>query len=148
MKAKNLALACGVAFAFFSFKGEKDALDKKIYTLQINEIKDGVAKNKKPFEDELEFKNGTLFSIFLRDKHGISKWIKYKITKDSTYDDEGTEKRWIEAQGMFTNEDTDETTYVNVKVDDYDIDGSYKITKKDIQKKLYEFVGKEKVKKK
>ena len=84
------------AFAFFSFKGDKDALDKKIYTLQVNEIKDGQAKNKKPMDDELEFKDGKLISTFLMAKVSDQfKWIKYKITKDSTYDDEGTDRKSV-----------------------------------------------------
>ncbi|MBS1647168.1 MAG: hypothetical protein JST67_07500 [Bacteroidetes bacterium] len=143
---KLTTVICAAALAFCAFKGDKDALDKKIYTLQVNEIKNGQAKNKKPFDDELEFKDGKLISTFLIAKHEF-KWIKYKVTKDSTYDDEGTTKRWIEAQGMFTN-DADETMTVTLKVDEYDIDGSYNLTKKDIPKKLYEFIGKEKVKKK
>jgi hypothetical protein len=117
-----------MAFGLFSFKGDKDALDKKIYTIQVDEMKDGKPKGKKPAEDELEFKDGKAFSNIAFEKHAF-KWMKYKITKDSTYDDEGEQKRWIE-------------------VDAYDISGTFKLTKHDVPKKLYEFVGKEKVKKK
>lgn len=138
--------ACVLAFAFFSFKGDKDALNKKIYTLQVDEMRDGKPKGKKPAEDELEFKDGKVFSNIAFEKHGF-KWMKYKVTKDSTYDDEGEQKQWIEAESMATN-DLDETMIINVKVDQYDISGTYKLTKRDIPKKLYEFVGKEKVKKK
>jgi hypothetical protein len=138
--------ACVLAFTLFSFKGDKDALDKKIYTLQVDEMKDGKPKGKKPAEDELEFKDSKVFSNMAELKHGF-KWMKYKVTKDSSYDDEGEQKKWIEAEAMATNE-LDETLITNVKVDGYDISGTYKLTKHDVPKKLYEFVGKEKVKKK
>ena len=138
--------ACVLAFGLFSFKGDKDVLNKKIYTLQVDEMKDGKPKGKKPAEDELEFKDGKVFSNIAFEKHAF-KWMKYKITKDSTYDDEGEQKQWIEAESMATNE-LDETLIGNYKVDAYDISGTFKLTKHDVPKKLYEFVGKEKVKKK
>lgn len=138
--------ACVLAFGLFSFKGDKDALNKKTYTLQVNEMKDGQPKGKKPMEDEIEFKDGKVFSNVAFDKHEF-KWLKYKITKDSTYDDEGEQKRIIEASAMATNE-KDETMTMYFKIDQYDIEGSFKLTKHDVPKKLYEFTGKEKVKKK
>lgn len=147
LKTKSIIIAaCVLAIGFFSFKGEKDALNKKIYTLQVNEMKDGQPKSKKPTEDELEFKDGKVFSNILFEKHEF-KWIKYKITKDSTYDDEGEQKHWIEATASSTNE-RDETITISIKADNYDVDGTYKLTKHDIPKKQYDFIGKEKVKKK
>jgi len=134
-----------LALSLFSFKGDKDALNKKIYTLQVNEMKDGQPKSKKPAEDELEFKDGKVFSNVLFEKHEF-KWIKYKITKDSTYEDEGEQKKLIEAEASSTN-DRDETIVINIKVDNYDVDGTFKLTKHDVPKKLYNFIGKEKVKK-
>ena len=92
-----------LTLGFFSFKGDKDSLNKKIYTLQVNEMKDGQPKSKKPAEDELEFKDGKVFSNILFEKHEF-KWMKYKITKDSTYEDEGEQKKWIEATASSTNE--------------------------------------------
>ena len=138
--------ACVLAFTLFSFKGEKDALNKKTYIVQVDEMKDGKPKGKKPAEDELEFKDGKVFSNIAEAKHGF-KWMKYKVTKDSTYDDEGEKKQWIEAESMATN-DQDETMIMHFKVDQYEISGTYKLTKRDVPKKLYEFVGKEKIKKK
>lgn len=148
LKTKSIitTAACVLAFGLFSFKGDKDVLNKKIYTLQVDEMKDGKPKGKKPAEDELEFKDGKAFSNIAFEKHAF-KWMKYKITKDSTYDDEGEQKQWIEAESMATN-DQDETLIGNYKVDGYEISGTFKLTKHDVPKKLYEFVGKEKVKKK
>jgi len=146
LKTKSIITAtCVLALSLFSFKGDKDALNKKIYTLQVNEMKDGQPKSKKPAEDELEFKDGKVFSNVLFEKHEF-KWIKYKITKDSTYEDEGEQKKLIEAEASSTN-DRDETIVINIKVDNYDVDGTFKLTKHDVPKKLYNFIGKEKVKK-
>ena len=148
LKIKSIitATACVLAFGLFSFKGDKDALNKKIYTVQVDEIKDGKPKGKKPTEDEIEFKDGKVFSNVAFEKHEF-KWMKYKITKDSTYEDEGEQKHYIEAESSATN-DKDETMVMNFKIDQFDIAGSYKLTKHDVPKKLYEFTGKEKVKKK
>ena len=140
------AAACVLAFSLLSFKGDKDALHKKVYVLQVNEMKDGQPKSKKPMEDELEFKDGKVISNILMDKHQF-KWIKYTITKDSTYEEEGEQKHWMEAMASTTNENN-ELIEITVKVDGYDIEGKYKLSKKDVQKKLYEFTGKEKAKKK
>ena len=146
LKTKSIITAtCVLALSLFSCKGDKDALNKKIYTLQVNEMKDGQPKSKKPAEDELEFKDGKVFSNVLFEKHEF-KWIKYKITKDSTYEDEGEQKKLIEAEASSTN-DRDETIVINIKVDNYDVDGTFKLTKHDVPKKLYNFIGKEKVKK-
>ena len=148
LKTKSIitTAACVLAFGLFSFKGDKDALNKKIYTVQVDEIKDGKPKGKKPTEDEIEFKDGKVFSNVAFEKHEF-KWMKYKITKDSTYEDEGEQKHYIEAESSATN-DKDETMVMNFKIDQFDIAGSYKLTKHDVPKKLYEFTGKEKVKKK
>jgi len=135
-----------LAFGLLSFKGDKDALNKKVFVLQVNEIKDGQAKNKKPIEDELEFKDGKAFSNLMYDKHTF-KWIKYTITKDSTYEEEGEQKHLIDAMASTTN-DANELIEITVTVDGFDIEGKYKLSKKDVVKKLYEFTGKEKSKKK
>ena len=76
------------------------------------------AAPKKGLDDEIEFKGGKMFSQFLFDKLEY-KWIKYEVKKDSVFTDE-----------------------------EYDIQGTIKITKKDKLKKKYEFTGKEKDKKK
>ena len=148
LKTKSIitTATCVLAFGLLSFKGDKDALNKKIYTLQVNEMKDGQPKSKKPMEDELEFKDGKVISNILIDKHNF-KWIKYTISKDSTYEEEGEQKHAIEASASSTN-DLNETIEIAVKVDGFDIEGSYKLSKKAVQKKLYEFTGKEKTKKK
>lgn len=129
-------------------KGEpKDNLDKKIFTVTMTEVKEG-SPAKKGVEDEIEFKAGKgMFSQFLFDKLEY-KWVKYQITKDSTYtDEEQNENQWIEAE-ISTTDDKDQTMIMKCVVDNFDISGEIKITKKDKLKKKFEFSGKEKAKKK
>ena len=115
----------------------------------MTEVKEGTPP-KKGVEDELEFKAGSgsgkgMFSQFLFDKLEY-KWIKYEITKDSTYtDEEQNENHWIEAE-ISTTDANDQTMMMKCVVDNFDISGEIKITKKDKLKKKYEFTGKEKVK--
>ncbi len=129
-------------------KGEpKDNLDKRKFIVTMTEVKEGAAP-KKGVEDELEFKAGKgMFSNFLYEKLQY-KWIKYEITKDSTYtDEEENEGTWTEAE-ISTTDENDQTIIMKCTVDNYDISGEIKITKKDKLKKKYEFSGKEKPKKK
>jgi hypothetical protein len=129
-------------------KGEpKDSLDKRVFTVTMTEFKEGTPP-KKGVEDELEFKAGKgFFSLFLEDKLGL-KWVKYEITKDSTYTDEDqNEVKLTEAQ-ISTTDDSDQTINIKCLVEDYDISGEIKVTKKDKLKKQYTFTGKEKEKKK
>ena len=134
------------AFMLVSFKGDKDPLHKRKFTVQITEIKDGKPKTGKPLEDEIEFKDGRVFSTAMFDKHEI-KWVKCVLTKDSTYTDEGEEKHLYEAEAITTN-DNIETLTMNFHIDGFDIEGTFKLTKKDALKKMYTFTGKEKVKNK
>lgn len=129
-------------------KGEpKDSLDKRKFTVTMTEVKEGAAP-KKGVEDELEFKAGKgMFSNFLFEKMEY-KWIKYEITKDSTYTDEDqSESHYTEVE-ISTTDATDQTLLMKCTIDNFDISGEIKITKKDKLKKKYEFSGKEKAVKK
>lgn len=153
MTLKHILISATVITAGFftinaGLKGEpKDALDKRIFTVMLTEIKEGQPP-KKAVEDELEFKAGKgMFSNFLFEKME-HKWLKYEIKKDSTFTDEDqNEGHWVEAEISVTD-NADQTTMINVTVENYDISGEIKITKKDKLKKKYEFSGKEKPKKK
>lgn len=96
--------------------------------------------------DEIEFKDGKIFSTVLNDKFGY-KWIKYRINKDSAYvDSTETEIRYYEVEVSHTD-DQDQTMTMMCRIDEYDIDGDIKITKKDKLKKMFVFNGKEKYQK-
>lgn len=121
---------------------EKDPLGKRKYDIIIIEVKDG-NNAKKGATDELEFKDGRLFSTYLFDKFEY-KWLKYKVNKDSTYIDETeTEISYFEVE-CTTTDDKDQTFIFTCKIDNYDIDGEMKITKNDKLKKMFVFNGKEK----
>lgn len=152
MNVKNIAISASLLAAGFlalnaTYKGEpKDALDKRIFTTSITEVKEN-SPAKKSVPDEIEFKNGKMFSLILEEKLGL-KWTKYEIKKDSTYNDEdNNEIRWVEGE-VSTTDDSDQTTVMTFTVEDYDIKGEIKVTKKDKLKKRFEFSGKEKEKKK
>lgn len=140
-------IATGLLTINAVFKGEpKDGLDKRKFTVTMTEIKEN-SPPKKGVEDELEFKGGKMFSNFLYEKMEY-KWIKYELKKDSTYTDEQENEVHILEAEISTTDDTDQTLLMTCSVEDYDIRGDIKITKKDKLKKRYEFSGKEKAKKK
>jgi hypothetical protein len=143
----SLVLSVGLLTINAAYKGEpKDALDKRTFKVSMTEVKTGAA-SKKGVDDEIEFKGGKIFSGFLFDKFEFSR-MKYEITKDSTFtDEEENEMHIIEAEAS-TTDATDQTVVITCKVEDADISGEVKITKKDKLKKRYEFSGKEKDKKK
>ena len=121
---------------------EKDPLGKRKYDITIIEVKEG-NNVKKGATDELEFKDGKMFSTYLFDKFEY-KWMKYKVIKDSAYIDETeTEISYFEVESTYTD-DKDQTFIFNCKIDNYDIDGEMKITKNDKLKKMFVFNGKEK----
>jgi len=121
---------------------EKDPLHKRVFNMSLNEIKDGTPQ-KKLLSDEVEFKGGKLFSTLLNDKFGY-KWIKYRVEKDSIYTDStDTEVRYLQIEASATDE-TNQTVMISLTQLEWDLDGSYKITKNDKLKKHFDVTGREK----
>ena len=133
-------------FGLLSFTLQKDALHKKKFIAQGTEIKDGKPKGTKPLEDEIEFKSGKVYSSLCWEKMEFQD-VQYEIKKDSTFTDEGTEKHYYEVLAVTTN-DKKETLTMTFTINGYDMEGTYKLTKKDLVKKMYTTIGKEKVKNK
>ena len=151
MNLKNILISATVVSAGLIginavYKDEpKDGLDKRKFTVIMTEVKENSAP-KKGVEDEIEFKGGKMFSTYLFDKLEY-KWIKYEVKKDSTFtDEEQNEVHWVEGE-VSTTDDKDQTMVMTCTVEDYNIQGEIKITKKDKLKKKFEFIGKEKAKK-
>lgn len=143
---KILSFSClivaAVVFMNASGGGEKDPLHKRVFTVGITEVKDGQV-GKKSISSQIDFKDGKLYCDFLFDKFQY-KWIKYRINKDSIYTDETeTEVRLLEVEAS-TTDDKDQTLIMNFKVEEWDIDGTIKITKNDKLKKYFDFAGREK----
>lgn len=131
-----------VLMAVLAFKGEKDSLHKRTFNIMLDESRDGVP-GKKAIADKMTFKDGKLFSDYLFDKFGY-KWMRYRINKDSIFTDStDTEVRMLEVESSATNEDN-QTVMINFITQEWDIDGTIKITKNDKIKKYFDFVGREK----
>lgn len=136
-----LTLVVGLWMAFMP-RPENDPLHKRKFNINISEVKEGSAP-RKPVADEIEFKGGKLFSNYLFDKMQY-KWIRYRINKDSTFIDETeTEVRYLEVEASTTDE-KDQTLLMNFKIQEWDIEGTIKITKNDKPKKFFDFSGREK----
>ncbi len=124
---------------------EKDPLNKRIFETKLLEIKEGQT-NIKPKADELEFKDGKVFSNVLNEKLSY-KWMKYTINKDSTFiDSKEKENQYFEVQVDYVDEN-DQTMVMICKIDNETITGEIKISKKEKLKKKFTFNGTEKLKK-
>jgi hypothetical protein len=139
-KLFTFALVC--LLVLVSFKGEKDPLHKRVFTIMLDEVKDGVP-SKKGIADKWSFKEGKVFSDYMYDKFGY-KWMRYRINKDSIFTDStDTEVRLLEVESSFTDENN-QTLTINFTSLEWDLDGTVKITKNDKIKKYFDFVGREK----
>lgn len=126
-----------------SFKAEKDPLHKRVFNTTISETKEGSAPVKKPVTDKVSFKDGKIFSDFLYDKFQY-KWLKYRINKDSIFTDStDTEVRLLEVEATTTDE-ANQTVNISFSVQEWDIEGTIRITKNDKLKKAFDFSGREK----
>lgn len=122
---------------------DKDPLHKRVFNISITEIKNDVPSNK-TIKDELEFKDGKVFSNFLNEKFDIG-WIKYVIEKDTTYVDSITEAdvRYFVVKASYRDADNQMTSLL-CKIENENIEGEIKITKNEKPKKDFEFYGIEK----
>jgi len=126
-----------------SFKDEKDFLHKRKFNIQLTEVKDNVPA-KKSIMDHIKFKNGKLYSSYLKKKFRY-KWISYRINKDSVYvDSTDTEVRLLVVESTFTDK-LNQTLMMNFNILEWDIDGSMKIVgNNDKIKKYFDLTGREK----
>jgi hypothetical protein len=139
---KRVFFALGVIFTLFSFKGDEDPLNKRVFNISLGESKDGVP-GKKNIADKFTFKNGMMYSDYLDKKFGY-KWIRYRINKDSTFvDSTNTDVRLLVVEATDTD-DNNQTVLVEFEQLEWDIDGVVKITKNDKIKRYFDFVGREK----
>ena len=127
---------------FFGFKDDHDALHKRTFNTSLSETKNGLVA-KKVIADKLYFKNGKLFSDFLNHKFGY-KWIRYRINKDSVYTDStDTEVRLLLVEASATDENN-QTVSIDFLTQEWDLDGTIKITKNNKPKRYYDLAGREK----
>jgi hypothetical protein len=121
---------------------EIDPLNKRKFTVLLDEIKNGESV-KKGIADLFYFKAGRFFSDYLYDKYQY-KWIRYRINKDSIFTDStDTEVRYLEIEASITDE-SNQTAILNFVIQEWDLDGTLKITRNDKIKRYFDVVGREK----
>lgn len=140
----QFALAVVVIFLMFAFKGDKDALHKRTFYVSLTEVKEATGPAKKTILDEVEFKDGKMFSEYLFDKFNY-KWIRYRINKDTVYvDSTNTKVRELDVEASQTDEETNQTVMIKFTTVEWDLEGTIRITKNDKLKKYFDMVGFEK----
>ncbi|MCD6067499.1 MAG: hypothetical protein K0S33_2325 [Bacteroidetes bacterium] len=131
-----------VLTASVAFKGDKDKLHKRDFTVQLTE-----GKKPKPSDDEVSFKDGKIYcGDVLNEKNPDLSWMRYEIKVDSTYIEDDVEKEYIE---IIATKELERADMFEVKcvIDDHNIEGSMRIHKNNKDKKTFSFTGKEKPKK-
>jgi hypothetical protein len=144
----NRILATGlliVACSLMAFKIDKDPLHKRKFTgfAQAIDVRDGTPRGKQ-FVDEIDFKNGRLYSLACWDKMEFQE-ITYEIKKDSTYKDGEEDKRYFEVLATTTNEKK-EHLKIEITINGYNYQATYTLSKKDIPKKKFTCTATEKLK--
>lgn len=147
-KTGSLILAACVFFFMCSFVlvgGDTTALEGKVYKVTMTLAKKS-GKTSPGSNEEVTFKSGK-FQCKLIEKEMGAKFIPVEFTVDSLFEENGEDLPYVEFEGEFVNK-LDETVKVNGTVDGYGIEGSVTLSKKDKEKKRYDFVGSLKEKKK
>ena len=131
-------------FGLLSCKVRKsgDPLNNRSFTISMDEIKYGQAASKL-VDDKIRFKKGRMYSDYIFKKFGYA-WVRYRITTDTTFiDSTGAEVRQIAIQGNETNK-VNQTYLFELLTQEWDVEGTMRITLNDMPKKYYDFVGREK----
>jgi hypothetical protein len=123
-----------------------DKLEGKSYRIIINEKKGDVYSDKS-FQHIIEFEKGKLYcDAWLYEKFNY-KDLDYKIVKDTTYmeDEERINLFTIDLKGK---NNLDEDLKGSITFTNSDCEGVFKIFRKDVLKKVFEFSGSEQATKK
>lgn len=138
-----MLILCIAIAGIYAVQKDKDPLHKRIFLTQVIEIKNGTP-SAKTIADELEFKEGKVFSKFLNEKFDIS-WIKYEIEKDSSFIDSilESEVKYFEVKASTKDADNN-TTLIRCRISNENIEGLIKMSKDNKPKKEFEFSGTEK----
>lgn len=141
----SIILVAGVVVSLYAFKGgDKDALHKRVFYLSLTEIKEGTGPAKKTILDEIEFKDGKVFSEYFYERYSY-KWMRYRINRDSAYvDSTDTKVRQLDVEASYTDEATNQTLTMQLTIVEWDLEGTIRITKNDKLKKHFDVVGFEK----
>jgi hypothetical protein len=140
---KTISISLFAVLLLASFKGDKDKLHKRHFTISLTD-----GKKPKPTPDEIFFKDGKVYcGDFAAEKLGSSDQIKYELKKDSTYMDEDVEVEYIDIFAT-TQLEKNEIFEFHCLLENFEVQGTMKVLKSDKVKKAFEFTGQEKVKEK
>ncbi len=124
--------------SLFSFK---DKLDGKSFRIIINEKK-GDVYSEKSFQHILEFEKGKLYCDEWLYEKFYFKELNYKIIKDSMYLEDSDTIKFLKIDVTSRN-NVDEDLKGNITFTNSDCEGVFKIFKKDMLKRVFEFSGSE-----
>lgn len=147
-KAGNILIPAFIFLLTCSFVlvgGDTTALEGKTYKVTMTLAKKG-GKTGPPEQQEITFKGGK-FKCKLIDREMGAPAIPIEFDVDSSFTDNDEELPYVEFHGEFVNK-LDETVKVTGTVDGYGIEGNVVLSKKEKEKKRYDFVGSLKEKKK
>lgn len=141
----SIILVAGVIVSLYAFKGgDKDALHKRTFYINLTEIKESTGPAKKTILDEIEFKDGKVFSEYFYERYSY-KWMRYRINRDSAYvDSTDTKVRQLDVEASYTDEATNQTLTMLFTIVEWDLEGTIRMTKNDKLKKHFDVVGFEK----
>lgn len=130
--------------SFVLVGGDTSALEGKVYKVTMTSVKKG--KSGAPEQEEITFKSGK-FKCKLIDKEMGAPAIPVDFEVDSMFTENDEDLPYVEFVGEFVNK-MEELVKVTGTVDGYGIEGNVVLSKKDKEKRRYDFVGSLKEKKK
>jgi len=143
MRLIQLFILSAFMFASFSVNAQKHKfLEGKKYTVKYYEIKP--TGRGKAIDGEVYIKNGKLYADIMEEKI-VYPPSNYNVTLDSTYTEDEEEIQLINGEIMYSEDKSDYK--VQFTVTNYDISGTFILSKNGVEKKKYEFDGSEKKKK-
>ncbi|HTF04842.1 MAG TPA: hypothetical protein VK826_12490 [Bacteroidia bacterium] len=146
-KIGNLILPAFIFVLTCSFVlvgGDTTALEGKVYKVTMTLMKNGKAG--KPVQAEITFKSGKFRSKLIEKEMGAAA-IPVEFIVDSTFFENDEDLPYVEFEGEFVNK-LEELVKVTGTVDGYGIEGNVSLSKKDKEKRRYDFVGSLKERKK
>lgn len=132
-----------LACSFMLVGGDTTSLEGKVYKVTMTSVKKG--KSGAPEQEEITFKGGK-FKCKLIDKEMGAPAIPVEFEVDSVFTENDEDLPYVEFVGEFVNK-LEELVKVTGTVDGYGIEGNVVLSKKDKEKRRYDFVGSLKEKK-
>ncbi len=133
-------LACSFALV----GGDTSSLEGKVYKVTMTSVKKG--KSGAPSQEEITFKGGKFKCKLIGNEMGADA-IPVEFVVDSMFNENDEDLPYVEFEGEYVNK-MEELVKVTGTVDGYGIEGNVVLSKKEKEKRRYDFVGSLKEKKK